>query len=113
MHEMAITQSILDIARKVGQEHGAKRVKEVRIKVGEYSGVVPQCVNYYFDVISKGTIAEGAVLNITKLPVKIHCNVCSDDFEINRYHVKCPKCGGTDIKMIQGREFYIESLEVE
>ncbi len=110
---MAITQSILDISKKVGEEHGAKRIKEVRIKVGEYSGVVPQCVRYYFDVISKGTICEGAVLNIMKLPVKIYCNNCNEEFEISRYHVKCPKCAGTDIKMTQGREFYIESLEVE
>ena len=48
MHELAITQSILDIARKVADEHGAKRVKSVRIMLGEYSGVVPQCIQDYF-----------------------------------------------------------------
>ncbi len=113
MHELAITQSILDIARNAAEEHGAKKVQSVRIMLGEYSGVVPQCIQYYFDVISKGTVAEGAVLDIRRLPVRIHCNACGEESEIERLHVSCPLCGSTDLKLIQGREFYIESMEVE
>ncbi len=113
MHELAITQSILDIAKKAAEEHGARKVQSVRIMLGEYSGVVPQCIQYYFDVISKDTIAEGAVLDIRRLPVVIHCNVCGRESEIERLHVSCPLCGSTDLKLIQGREFYIESMEVE
>ncbi len=113
MHELAITQSILDIAKKAAQEHGAKKVQSVRIMLGEYSGVVPQCIQYYFDVISKDTVAEGAVLDIRRLPVVIHCNTCGKESEIERLHVSCPLCGSTDLKLIQGREFYIESMEVE
>lgn len=113
MHELAITQSILDIARKAADEHGAKRVQSVRIMLGEYSGVVPQCIQYYFDVISRGTLAEGAVLDIRRLPVIIRCNSCGEESRIDRLHVACPLCGSTDLKLIQGREFYIESLEVE
>ena len=113
MHEMAITQSILDIAQKVGQEHNVKRVKEVRIKLGAYSGVVPACVQDYFDVISAGTIAEGAVLNIQTLPVIMRCRACRWQGEIDRMHIRCPECAGMDLKMIQGREFYVESLEVD
>ena len=113
MHELAITQSILDIAKKAAEEHGAKKVQSVRIMLGEYSGVVPQCIQYYFDVISKDTIAEGAVLDIRRLPVVIHCNACGKESEIERLHVSCPLCGSADLKLIQGREFYIESMEVE
>ncbi len=113
MHELAITQSILDIARKAADEHGAKQVKSVRIMLGEYSGVVPQCIQYYFDVISKDTIAEGAFLDIRRLPVVIRCNACGEESTIDRLHVACPLCGSTEIKLLQGREFYIESLEVE
>lgn len=113
MHELAITQSILDIARTVADEHGAKRVKSVRIMLGEYSGVVPQCIQYYFDVVSKDTVAEGAFLDIQRLPVVIRCNTCEKESRIDRLHVACPLCGSTDLKLIGGREFYIESLEVE
>ena len=113
MHELAITQSILDIAQKAAREHGAKQVKSVRIMLGEYSGVVPQCIQYYFDVISKDTLAEGALLDIRRLPVVIRCNSCKQESHIDKRHVACPLCGSTDLKLIQGREFYIESLEVE
>ena len=113
MHEMAITQSILDIAEKAAREHGAVRVKEVRIKLGAYSGVVPACVQDYFNVISVGTIAEGAVLNIQTLPVIMRCRACLWQGEIDRMHICCPRCGGTDLKMLQGREFYVDSLEVD
>ena len=71
MHELSITQSILDIAKQVAQEHGATKVKTVHIKLGEYSGVVPQCVQDYFDVISQGTIAQGAVLDIHRKPLDV------------------------------------------
>ncbi len=113
MHELAITQSILDIAQKAADEHGAKQVKSVRIMLGQYSGVVPQCIQYYFDVISKDTIAEGAFLDIQRLPVIIRCNSCEQESQIDKLHVACPLCGSTDLKLLQGREFYIESLEVE
>ena len=113
MHELAITQSILDISRKAAEEHGAKRIKRVLIKLGQYSGVVPQCIQYYFDVISKGTVAEGAVLDIQRLPVVILCHSCGQESPIDRLNVSCPLCGSTDLKLIQGREFYIESMEVE
>jgi hydrogenase nickel incorporation protein HypA/HybF len=113
MHELAITQSILDIAQQAAREHGVTRVREVRIKLGAYSGVVPQCVQDYFSIISQGTLAEGAVLNIQTLPVVVHCSHCGQDREIDRRHVRCPVCGGTDLKIIQGREFYVESLEVD
>lgn len=113
MHELAITQSILDIAQKAADEHGAKRVKSVRIMLGEYSGVVPQCIQYYFDVISRGTVAEGALLDIRRLPVVIRCQSCGRESTIDRRHIACPLCGSTDLKLLQGREFYIESLEAE
>ena len=77
MHELAITQSILNIAENAAKEHGVKKVREVRIKIGDYSGVVPQCVRYYFDVISKGTVAEGAELKMERLPILMRCEACN------------------------------------
>ena len=113
MHELAITQSILDIARKATAEHNVKRVREVRIKLGEYSGVVPQCIQYYFDVISKGTVAEGAELKMERLPILMRCEQCAWEGQIDKHHICCPACGCTRLKLLQGREFYVESLEVD
>ena len=113
MHELAITQSILDIARKAAQEHGVQKVREVRIKLGEYSGVVPQCVQYYFDVISKGTVAEGAVLKMERLPIIMRCHQCRWEGHVDKRNIRCPECASTSLKLLQGREFYVDSLEVD
>ncbi len=113
MHELAITQSILNIAENAAKEHGVKKVREVRIKIGDYSGVVPQCVRYYFDVISKGTVAEGAELKMERLPILMRCEACNWQGEVDKHHIECPSCGGIRLKLLQGREFYVESLEVD
>jgi hydrogenase nickel incorporation protein HypA/HybF len=113
MHELAMTQSILDIAKSAAQEHQVSRVKEVRIKIGDYSGVVPECIQYYFDIISKGTVAQGAVLKMEKLPIRMSCQDCHWEGEMDKHHIQCPGCGGINLKLLQGREFYVESLEVE
>lgn len=113
MHELAITQSILEIAQKAAAQHQVKRVREVRIKLGEYSGVVPQCIQYYFDVISKGTVAEGAELKMERLPILMRCETCGWEGQMDKHHIRCPACGGIQLKLLQGREFYVESLEVD
>lgn len=68
MHELSITQSIVNIAAETAAKHQVKRVNEIRIRIGEYSGIVPQCVQQYFDILSKGTAAEGAVLKMEPNP---------------------------------------------
>ncbi|MBQ3089994.1 MAG: hydrogenase maturation nickel metallochaperone HypA [Oscillospiraceae bacterium] len=113
MHELAITESILNIAKKAAAEHGVTRVKEIRIKLGEYSGIMTQCVQYYFDVISRGTVAEGAVLKMERLPIIMRCNQCSWEGVIDKHHIQCPACSSVSLKLLQGREFYVESLEVD
>ena len=60
MHELAITEGIIQAAVPEALKHGAKRVLEIRLKIGELSGVIPECIQYYFDIASKGTIAENA-----------------------------------------------------
>ena len=113
MHELAITESILNIARKAAEEHHVSRIREIRLKLGEYSGVVPSCVQYYFDVISRGTPAEGACLLMERIPLVMRCRGCGWEGTVDKLHIHCHSCGGTDLEMIHGREFYVESLEVD
>lgn len=114
MHELPVTESIVRIAVEEAERHKAKKINEIRIKVGELSGLVPECIQYYFDIISSGTITEGAQLKIYKIPITMKCSSCgfvgeTKDFTDN----KCPGCMSTQMKMVGGNEFYIDSLEVE
>lgn len=113
MHELSITEGILKIAVEEGKAHDARKITGINIKMGVMSDLLPECINYYFDIISKGTIAEGAVLNIEKIPLKISCSDCNAVSCIDMRNFRCPGCGSQNIKILHGNEFYIDSLEAD
>ena len=113
MHELSITQSILDISLKAAREQHASRIRIIRLKLGAFSGVVPECVQMYLDVLAKGTIAEGAVIEAERLPLRVQCRDCGAIGEIDRRHIACPVCGSINLHRLSGREFLVGSLEVD
>jgi hydrogenase nickel incorporation protein HypA/HybF len=113
MHELSITQSIFDMVTKYAEEAKAKRVAQVNLVLGEMTGVVPDCVQFYFDVIAKDTVAKGAKLNVTVVPGRLKCRACGKDFLMEEYKSACPYCKATDVEFIAGRELFVESIEVE
>ena len=84
MHELAITEGIINAAIPEAEKHGAKRILEIRLKIGELSGVLPECIQFYFDIASRGTIAENAKLVVEKVPVTIRCLDCGYEGPIDR-----------------------------
>ena len=113
MHELAITEGIIEAAVPAAEKAGAKKILEIRLKIGELSGVLPEYIQYYFDIASKGTLAEGAKLSSTTIPVSIECPDCGFAGAIDRKKIRCPECGGTRFRITGGREYYVDSLEVE
>ena len=113
MHELAVTQGLLKICLDEGKKHNVKSIKEINIKVGELTDLVPSCISYYFNIVAKGTIAENTKINIDKIPVSIRCNKCSYEGEIGRNNYVCPKCKGNKYEITKGREFYLDTMEVE
>ena len=113
MHELSVTEGILKICKDEEKKNNFKSIKEIRIKVGELTGLVPSCIDYYFNVISKDTVAEGAKLIVEKLPIKIECRECLYEGEIPKGNYTCPKCNSYKIKIKNGKEFYVDSLEGE
>lgn len=113
MHELAITEGIINAVVPEAKKHGAKHILDIRLKIGELSGVLPECINEYFAIVSKGTIAEKAKLSIEKIPAKIDCKSCGFTGALPKRKIRCPKCESADIKLISGKEYYIDSIEVE
>ena len=113
MHELAITQSILDISLQAAQAQHAQRIRAIRLTIGPFSGVVPECVQMYLDVLAKGTIAEGAKIEAKTLPLRVRCRTCGQEGEIDRRHIACPFCGGLDLQRLSGRELLVDNLEVD
>jgi hydrogenase nickel insertion protein HypA len=76
MHELSITRSLLDQALAEAEKHGARRISRIRLLLGEGGGVVPDCVQFYFDEMKKGTAAAEAELEFKKVPLRIRCPKC-------------------------------------
>lgn len=113
MHEMAITQSIYNIAMQAARDAGVSRVHSLKIRMGDYSEIVPALVQEYFEILAKGGIAEGAQLQFIHVPLTVRCRTCGWQGEIDKRRIACKVCGGTDLQLLTGREFYVESIEAD
>lgn len=108
MHELAITQSVVDAV----SEHAAgAQVASVRLRVGKLSGVVPDAMRFCFELITDGTGLQGAQLVIDEPPGAGHCRSCGCDLTLADLILLCP-CGSADVDVIAGRELTVQSIEV-
>jgi len=114
MHELSVTQSILEIALDYATRGQATKITEIRLQIGEISDFDDEWIQRYFDFVSKGTIAEGAKLRISRLPARMQCHRCSSIFSLDKstWNTQCPSCQSKETQLISGREFRVESLEV-
>jgi hydrogenase nickel incorporation protein HypA/HybF len=113
MHEFGITENIINIALNKAGEVQASKITRVNVVIGELSGFVPDCIQFYFDSLSKDTIAQEAVLHFELVPAQLRCRNCSTIFHPQDTSWSCPKCRGQSVEISKGRELYIESIEVE
>lgn len=113
MHELSITQEILRYSIQEAKRQDADRIRAIRLRLGPFSGIVPECIQMYLDLLSEGTIAQGAKIEAVIQPLKIRCRDCGREREITRSHIACPFCGSLRLKILSGKEFLIESLEVD
>ena len=113
MHELAVTRSLIDLVDREAKKQGFTRALEIRLKVGTYSGIVPECILDLFPYAAKDTAAEGAELVFEKVPARFACPDCGYEGPVERRDACCPSCGGTALRMTAGREFFVDSLKVE
>ena len=113
MHELGITESIVKIVLDKAKEAQASKITEINLVVGELSGFVPDCIQFYFDILSKDTIAQEASLHFESMPAQLRCRNCATNFHPQDALWECPKCQSPSLEITGGRELYIKSMEVE
>jgi len=134
MHELSITRSLLDQALGEAEKHGAKRISRIRLLLGEGGGVVPDCVQFYFGEMKKGTIAAEAELEFKQVPLRIRCPKCGAEWGPRpSSHVPRPSSSSPDHSttgsldhilqgmcscnaggdIVSGQELVIESIDVD
>lgn len=113
MHELAITQSMIDLVLEEAKKLGAKKVGKIDLVLGEMSGVVGESVEFYFGFLAKDTIAEGAALSFKHVQTQARCHKCGEVFALTDSNWVCPSCRDINMEIVTGNELYVESIEVE
>lgn len=114
MHELSVTQSILEICIHHAETAHAKRISDIYLVIGQLSSVLDDSVQFYWDILSKDTIAENSLLHFERIPARLKCQECDISFElIAGATMPCPQCKSIRITVIKGNEFHIESIEIE
>jgi len=113
VHELDITQNILEIVLNEAKTAQANKVTKISLVIGDLSGIVSDCVLFYFDFLKKGNAAEEATIDFRLVPVELRCRDCQTSFNPEDSAWSCPNCQGTNLEVISGRECYVESIEVE
>lgn len=113
MHELGVTQSILNIALHYAQEAGAARITELNLVIGELSSIIDESVQFYWDIVAKDTIAEGATMHFKRVPAMLRCDDCGHEFDLKRRDYVCPACGSERVTVAGGDVFFLESIDVD
>jgi hydrogenase nickel incorporation protein HypA/HybF len=113
MHELAITEEILRIAVEHAERASAKRITDISLVVGDLSSVVDDSVQFYFDFLNPGTLAEGAQLHFTRIKARLKCRKCGQEFEPEGMDWHCPNCDAIGGDIVAGKEFFLDNIQVE
>jgi hydrogenase nickel incorporation protein HypA/HybF len=113
MHELSVTESILEIALRHANGTGATRINHIYLVIGQLSSIVDDSIQFYWDMIAKDTIAESAQLHFRRILTEFLCLECNRQYHPDGQGFSCPECGGERIKIIAGNEFYLEAIDIE
>ncbi len=113
MHELSVTESILNICVDYAQRSGAAKVTTVNLVIGQLSSIIDDSVQFYWDLISEGTVCEKAKLHFDRIPALMKCRQCASEFNLDQILSPCPSCGSMEVELLAGEEFYVDSIEIE
>jgi hydrogenase nickel incorporation protein HypA/HybF len=113
MHELSVTQGILDLVLEAAAREGGGRVTAIDLVVGELSSIVDDSVQFYWDLIAEDTPAATAVLRFRRVPLQFECRGCRALFEPRAEDFACPHCASDDVRVAAGDELRVESFDLD
>ncbi|MFZ7103632.1 MAG: hydrogenase maturation nickel metallochaperone HypA [Peptococcaceae bacterium] len=111
MHELALAQNIIQIVCQSAQENNLTGVTAVSVVGGELVGIVPDALQFGFEISAQDTVLAGAQLLYQEIPALIRCDSCNHEFKWKAYGYSCPQCSHLGGEMFQGNEFYVDYIE--
>ena len=115
MHELPVVKSIFHIVLKHAKGSKATRVTSVNLEVGALSDLQTEWIQRYFNHLSCGTVAEGAKLNVDRVPAVFRCNRCRRSFEVSSLledELSCSRCHSKEVTLVSGGEYFVKNMEV-
>jgi hydrogenase nickel incorporation protein HypA/HybF len=113
VHELAICQGLIEQVQTLARVHGAKAVRRIHLQLGPLCGVEAALLEPAFTFARLGTLASDAILEITRLPVRVRCQTCDAETEALPNRLTCCQCGDWHTELLQGDEIILTSLELE
>ena len=113
MHEMALTQSLVELIEEEGRKQGFSRVRVVRLEIGALGSVEPEALRFCFEAVARGAIVEGARLDIDVVPGEGWCLDCAKSVPMFERFGACPECGRHHVRVAAGDDMRVKELEVE
>jgi hydrogenase nickel incorporation protein HypA/HybF len=113
VHELAATHSLLQVALRHAQNAGARRISGLYLVIGELSSIIDDSVAFYWDMVSQDTIAEGATLHFRRVATEMMCLECQRRYAPEKGDLACPDCRGDRVRVVDGDQFLLESIDIE
>lgn len=113
MHELSVTEGLIQIVTDEVKNKNLPRVTGITLVIGDLTSIIDDSVQFYFDIMTKGTTLEGAVLFFKRIAPEFSCTACGRLSGGRCAGSVCPACGGKEFAVSKGQEFFIESIEVE
>jgi hydrogenase nickel incorporation protein HypA/HybF len=112
MHEMALAEGILQIVEDTARTNAARQVRAVLLELGALSHVEEQALRFCFEAVTRGTVADGARLDVLATPGRAWCLPCGESVPLARLGEPCPHCGSFQLQVTQGEEMKVKEIEV-
>lgn len=122
MHEFAFAYNIFKVAEATALKYNAKKITEVLLEIGELTLIIPELLQRSFEMATKGSIAEGAKLNIAMTPGKVKCRDCNKISEVSLTQeaqltglqlFKCSHCESNNTEIIEGKKANVKNIKIQ
>jgi hydrogenase nickel incorporation protein HypA/HybF len=113
MHELSIAEDIIEISEGRAREHNSRRIRKIKLRLGEFTTIVNEALQFSFEIARRGTLAHDAVLEIENMPIVAICAVCGPaNQQLDKLCLICPRCGGA-LEIISGDAMQVEYIEMD
>lgn len=109
MHEMSIVQSVVAMVR---EKAGGRRVRRLTLEIGKISGVLPDAIEFCFELCCRDTVLEGAQLEIREIAGRARCRMCGVEFPLEQPYGHCP-CGSVHFEYVAGDRMLLKEMEID